>query len=55
MRRGLGSTGPCPGGALAGEVLLLVMRCCMEASTVAKGWMLEGCRVRPTLTRLLPR
>ena len=36
--------------ALANEVLLLVMRCCMEAPVVSKQWMLQGYQVSPAPT-----
>ncbi len=41
----------CSGGgsgaaALANDVLLLVMRCCMDAPVVAKQWMLQGYQAR---------
>ena len=41
----------CSGAAAAAgpasEVLLMVMRCCMDEPLVAKQWMLEGYKVPP--------
>ena len=41
-----GNDGGNSAAALANEVLLLVMRCCMEAPVVAKQWMLQGYQAR---------